>query len=484
MAGQLIEAQNTVRNAGMLVVQWGVQMGGALLTAVIVPRMMGPEIYGQYSLVTSLSIWFVLFSELGLTQVLGRFGSHFAQNQRLKPFFELLLTVRFLSGAGVAGLYLIITLLWLQDIDPNVLAFLAAVVWMRAVADLFFSLFLGANRSARWGMGQIIRGWVTLVFLPAGFYLGGLSGAAVGLLLAEFVVLALGVRWAWPYLGRPGLRFDFNSVLPQLRFGLVLFGGNLVLAAFRRSGEAIVRIAAADYVEVGYFGLAYHIAMTAATAVPQLTLSFSPLFSSWLEEGDESRVRHWIEVLVKSFAILGVLFIFAILFLGYDLVPFVLGPNYDPVAANLAPLAFSVLAMSISAVAQLLALVYDRPGTITAAAILRLVAFWVLGPVLVVWKQSLGGCIAALAAMVVYAVFLNWRMQRVAPFSLKKWVQAALLGGLFLPLLWLRSTWLINGFLFAISLVGYGGLIALFRIITREEIMGVWRLVRKSSLAR
>lgn len=465
----------------MLVVQWGVQIAGALLTAIIVPRMMGPEVYGQYALVSSLSIWFVLFSEFGFTQVLGRFGAQYSQKQELKSFFERLLTVRFLGGAGAAALYALITLLWLQELSPAVLGYLAAVVWVRAVANIFYSLFLGVNRSARWGMGQIIRGWVTLLFLPVGFLLGGLSGAVAGVLLAEFVVLALGVRWAWPYLGWPRLRFDFRANLPQLQFGLILFIGSLTLDSFRRSGEALVRTATANYVEVGYFGLAYHISMTAAMAAPQLALSFAPLFSSWKEGGYNDRVRQWTEVLAKGFSIVGMVFTFAVLFLGNHVVPLVLGPDYRPVAANMAPLAFSMVVMSFSSIARLLALVYDRPGTITSAAVLRLVFFWALGPVLVVWKQSFGACMAALAAAIVYALFLTWRMKRVADFSLRNSLMVILLGGLFLPLLWLRSSWMVDAALFVIVTIAFGGLIALFRIVTRDEIAGLWRMARNPS---
>ncbi|MGD2147356.1 MAG: hypothetical protein PVH41_11740, partial [Anaerolineae bacterium] len=59
------EAQATVRNAGMLLVQRVGFVVGALALVVLVPRLMGPDAYGRYALITSLAFWFVLSGSLG-----------------------------------------------------------------------------------------------------------------------------------------------------------------------------------------------------------------------------------------------------------------------------------------------------------------------------------------------------------------------------------------------------------------------------------
>jgi O-antigen/teichoic acid export membrane protein len=86
------KAQITVRNAGLLLMQRGVNATGGLLFAVLIPRLMGPEVYGQYALVTSLSIWFVLFSGLGFTPVIGRYVPQFTcqgDRQGLQALFRV-----------------------------------------------------------------------------------------------------------------------------------------------------------------------------------------------------------------------------------------------------------------------------------------------------------------------------------------------------------------------------------------------------------
>ena len=471
-------ARVTVRNVGLLLLQRGASVASGLLFAVLIPRLMGPETYGQYALVTSLSIWFVLFSGLGFTPLIGRYVPQFAHQgdrQALKAFFGNLLTVRLASGALAAGLYLLLTFLWLRDLDPVVLAVAAGTVFLRAVATLFFTLFLGLNQAARWGMGEIVRRWVSLAFLFPGFYLGGLRGAVLGLLLTEAIVLTVGVWWARPHLSWPGLRLDVRRMLPFLQFGLIFFASDLLLSGFRRSGEALVRGISGDYAQVGYFGLAYNVYLTAGLAIPQLTLAFAPLLTTLLAQEQAAALKEWVERLLKWLAIGGVLGVFGALFLADDLVPLVLGADYEPVAANLLPLALTLLPLALSSVARLLALVYDRPGAALAAAGVRLVAFWVLGPPLVAWQRSLGGCLAVLAASVLYAGYFTWRMRRVVRYSLRGWTLAIGLGVLFLPLAWLRSSWAVNVALYGAFVAGYAGLLLLRGVVKPGEIVAVLR---------
>jgi O-antigen/teichoic acid export membrane protein len=71
------EAQITIRNAGFLLAQRGLHIVASLLLAVLVPRIMGPSNYGRYVLITSLSLWFLVLTDLGLTQVMGRYIPQF-----------------------------------------------------------------------------------------------------------------------------------------------------------------------------------------------------------------------------------------------------------------------------------------------------------------------------------------------------------------------------------------------------------------------
>lgn len=482
----IAETQVTVRNAGLLLVQRGAQVASGILFAMLVPRLMGPATYGRYALVASLSMWFVLASALGLTQVIGRYVPSLVlrrDKDALRTFLGNLLAVRLVGGAVAAGAYLLVTALWLRDLDPLVLVTVAGAVFVRATARLLFAFFLGVNQTARWGMGQVLRGWVSLVFLLAGFYLGGLGGACVGLLLTEVAVLLVAVWWIRPQIALPRPRLNVHLLGPYLRFGLTFFASDLLLAAFRRSGEAMVWVVSGDYVQVGYFGLAYGVFLMAALLFPQLTLAFAPLLTLLLSQGRIDELEKWIERLLKGLAVGGVLAVYGVLFLAKDVVPMVFGSAYGPVATSLLPLAVTLLALGLSSVARLLALVFDLPGAALAAAGVRLVAFWAVGPPLVAWRRSVGACLAVLAASVVYSAYLVWRMKRTVRFPLRTWALAIALGGLFLPLAWLHWSLEMRVVLYLLFLVGYGGALLLLRVVAPGEAAAAWRTIRRKSWA-
>jgi len=477
----IAEARVTVRNAGLLLLQQGLSAGGGFLFAILVPRLMGPATYGRFTLVVSLSLWFVLFSALGFTPVIGRYVPHLVlqgERERLRAFFGNLLAVRLGSGMMAASLYLLFTVLWLQDIDPAVLVIVAGAVFVRAVANLLFALFLGLNQAARWGMSEIVYRWLSLALLIPGFLVGGLRGACLGLLLAAVVVLVVGAGWTRTYLSWSNLRLDLHPLVPCLRFGLIFFASDLLLTTFQRSGEALVRTVAGDYAQVGYFGLAHDMYLSAIAAIGQLALAFAPLLMTLLVQGRTASLRRWTELLLKWLAVGGMLVVFGALLLGEDLVPLVLGAAYRPVTANLVPLTLTLLVVALSSVARLLALVYDRPGVALRAAAIRLAVFWACGLPLIAWQGSLGGCLAVLAASAIYAVYFTWQMRRTARYSLRPWATVIVAGGLFLPLALLRSSWAVNATLYGVFVVGYGGLLLLLRAVTPGEIVAAWQALR------
>src|SRR5688572_2408609 len=71
------EARHTVRNAGWLVLQRGLHLVTATLFALLVPRLMGPELFGRYALLTSVSMWFAMLSGLGAVSLMTRIVPQF-----------------------------------------------------------------------------------------------------------------------------------------------------------------------------------------------------------------------------------------------------------------------------------------------------------------------------------------------------------------------------------------------------------------------
>ena len=81
-------AQKTVRNVGWLFCQKVIQVVSGLLFALLVPRNMGPQVYGQYVLLYSLGLWFVVAANLGFTQVLSRYVPGCSQREQVSGHLE------------------------------------------------------------------------------------------------------------------------------------------------------------------------------------------------------------------------------------------------------------------------------------------------------------------------------------------------------------------------------------------------------------
>ena len=156
-----LDARATARNAALILIQRGLLVAGGLLFAAVVPRMMGPEVYGQYALLIALATWFALLSGLGFTSTMSRYLPSITRPEKageMRTFLGSLLALRVVSGGVAAAVYVGITLAWLRDLPPVVLIIVAGCVWVQALGNFFFGVLLALNQAARWAAGDIRAG--------------------------------------------------------------------------------------------------------------------------------------------------------------------------------------------------------------------------------------------------------------------------------------------------------------------------------------
>jgi len=466
-------AQKTVRNASVVLIQRGIYIATTFLFAIFVPRMMGPSYYGQFALLFSLSFLFTMLSDFGLTQVMGRYVPQFnlqGETESSKKLLNSFLMLSLVTGTFAAGLYLLITYFWLKDIHFLSLLTMAITVFIRSCNYPIFSFFLGLNQAARWGSRDVLNRLLSIPLMIVFFYLGGLPGACLGLLVTEVFILILGMWWGRPYLSRSYMRLDLHSLSPYLRFGLLFFISHLLSSALQNSGGVLIRALNPDYTQVSYFELAQKIFVTASLAYPQFSLSFAPLMTILLKKGNTEILKQWVEQLLKWLTVAGVGIMFSFLLLGEDMVRLILGKAYQPVATNLLVLSLVLFFLALNSVSNLLTLVYERPKVALTGSIIRLAVFWGSGFFFISFWGSLGGCLAFLIASIFSAGYLTWQTRVHLSYSLRKWIFAIGSGAFFLPLLWFRSSLPINVVLFSFFLIGYMVILFLFRIITWSEI--------------
>ena len=448
--------------------------------------MMGPEMYGRYSLVTALAVFLALLSGLGLTNAIGRYVPEFlhrGEAAEVRRFLGGLLTVRLFSSVAAALVYLGITVGWLREVDSVILMTMAGVVLAQGIAQYLFSVFLGFDRAASWGMADVLRRWLALGLVVPGFLMAGLRGATIALLVTELILVCLGV---WRGRFRPSLvdlRISPSALAPYLRFGLLFFANAALLTACQASGEPLVRLVSGSYAEVSYFALANNIFLAAAAAVSQVSLALLPLLTRLVTAGKADVATRLVDRMLTLFTIASVIALFAAVLLGDILVQTVIGPAFAAAAVNLMPLMLTLMMLGVSSVTVLLAIVYEQPNIALRASIVRLIGFWIVGPVCVARWGSFGACIAVLAASSAHAILSTFGLRDALGSSIRSAAAAAGTAALFLPILWLRSTPLVNLLLFGGFVVGYAAVLLATRVITTEEIRLVLPLVRAEPAA-
>jgi O-antigen/teichoic acid export membrane protein len=477
------EARRTVRNAGWLMAQRGLHVAAATLFALLVPRLMGPEVFGRYALLISVSMWFALLGGLGAVSLMARAVPQFMASGDLTGLRRLvtsLLALRASNGVLTAIAYLLVIALAIGERDLVAAGLVAGAVLARTIANLCFSLFLGLNQAARWGLGDLLRRVLTLAGVLAGFPLYGLRGACFGFLAANLVVLVVGLAGSRQYLDWSLVTLRRSYLTPFLRTGTSFAAGNLLLALAHRSGETVVRVATADYAQVGFFGAAYSIYLTGANAFWQGTIAFGPLLVAQYHAGGRDAVGRWLERLLKWMAIAASVTCLATLLVGRDLVPLVLGASFRPVVDSVWPLSLALYALAVASVGRLGALVTDRPGLSGVAAGAELAAVWALGPPLAMRYGAAGMAVAALAGTVAYAA-VTWSARGDVPYSSRAALRAAALALPFAPLWCLRGGWLVNAALFAAASAGYAALLWWRGVVTAEEIRAMRGVLRRGA---
>jgi O-antigen/teichoic acid export membrane protein len=475
------EAHTALRNASWVMAQRVFQIVIGVIFAFLVPRLMGPQVFGQYALVTSISLWFALLTGLGAASMMTRSVPMFllkGDMAGLRKFVSSLLVLRMVTGLFAGAMYLALTTLWLSDIDVMALLFMAGAVASRTAANICFALFLGLNQAGRWAMGEALRRTLVLVFVLAGFGLAGLRGACAAWFAANVIVLIAGLWMSRDHITWSEMWPDLRFLSPFLRSGAYFAGGNMLLAASQRTGESLVQLTTHSFTEVGYYGVAYGMYAAGTQALWHGAAAFAPMLILWNGRGDTAASRDWLERLQAWLTVGAVVGVIAVLLAGDVIVAGLLGSKYLPAAPNLVPLALAFVSVAFSSVGRLQALVADLPGVSAKAAAVELVTFWTGGLLLGNWIGSLGACVAVLAGATANAAYLAWRLEDHHAYSHGRAVRAALMALPVLPLAWFHASWPLELLLAAVAVGGYVALVLGTRVVAVGELAALWRSLR------
>ena len=438
--GAVAEASPGPRHARPLgpqsraVVAWKVvEYVGLILFTIIMPRRMGPALYGRFAALLSLIGLLTMASAMGAQATFGRFVPEYdehGQPGRIRGLFTLLFGMRAVFAGLLAAALLLFSRRVLPGATPAMAAAGAAAFLSVALAMVCYQLLYGLNLLGR---SLTHDSLVRLVLIGLVFMLGGqrdVDRAALAVFLVEFGFLLLGLVWTRSYFA-PAEAIRYRSNLPaQLRFGLSFFGANLLLLAVWRGGELAVLYLSGDPAEVAYYSVPNAVAMAFAALIGQLGVLLVPSLTRLHVSGRPESMESLLGVALKYLTISAFAFLLVVHAFGPWLVRHALGNAYLPVIANLETLALGLLPIPLVRSCLSVAIVRKEARKALVMAAGGVVAFAALGIALVPGSGSQGASMAAALAVAITGVlgaveFSLWPVLKAVRFG---WLLAC--GGL------------------------------------------------------
>lgn len=401
-------ARTAARNLSAITLHKGAQIAGAGAFAALVPRLLGPELFGQLAFVLSLSLILQMLGDLGGLDIIGRHTPGWAQEgrpgrERIRWLFWQLTWVRLAIGLAIM-VGLAAAAPWLAPWLSQMQGLLAGLgVALRLLSWTPYHLCFGLDQMGRW---SVDLSWRQLAMIPCLVLARpwGLNGLLVGLVVSEAIFLVPGLVWSRPFW-RPW-RPDWRGLRPYLRFGAGFFLANIVVVLLYRSGPVLLEVITHDTVAVGYLGLALSLIMLVITVLTQYMASFTPTLALLHIRQQHADARRWLDRLIRYSSILmGVLLIGAFL-LTWPLAPLLFGASFASVSQIFLLLCLALAAQPFVWAGRYGAAAFGQPRLAFVSALAGLAATLFASLLLIPRLAAAGAALALVVGVTTAAIFL------------------------------------------------------------------------------
>jgi O-antigen/teichoic acid export membrane protein len=414
------------------------------------------------------------FLSLGVGEICGRFVPEAelgADRTAVAVLASRLLAFKTVVSVTVLTLLFPI-LLWLYGgtFSPMYFVLIGLIALLTDWETLVYGLLFGLNKLARFSMRDPFRRILSLLFILFLFPRFGLLGALVSTLLVEVALLMLGLHWTKGYFAVEEVRLKFAFLKPCLTFGFALYVSWFLSNVWQRLGNVLINHITHDSRAVAFFDLANQGFLVVISMTVMIINSLVPMFSKLLLVGKEEKVLEWSGRLVRYVSILSVLAVAGVLFLGSDLIPFLIGEEYSEVVPNTVVLLLSLFPSVFVQIGFVYAVVYKRPEEFLWALMGALGTFVGLSVVLIPGHAAMGCSVATALSYYVMAGLAIYPFRDKVGVLLREGGVVIGLGALVLPLVLWKGEVLTN-VLLATGFVG-GFLTLLFwsRVVSMKEV--------------
>jgi O-antigen/teichoic acid export membrane protein len=409
-----------------------------LLSVSIIPRLMGDTMYGQYALFISVYVVFEYLSDVGITQIFGRFIPDFearGESWRTNEIFHTFLIYGLvLTSLLFAALLVVARVYTFDGVPAHWFVIMGCQLMLSQTQGILFAFLYGTNQIAHYSSKEVMRSAFTFV-LVLGFYLAfGLTGALCGLVANEVILTGIGIYWTRDRLFATWHRPRLDNFKPYLVFGLQFYIPLFLFGAMLRVGNIYVKWLTASSEQVAYFDIANQFLLLTATFLGLILSTLIPSLSALYSKGRHTTIDEYHRKALTYCGVAIFLAYNALGWLGREAIARVLGPSFAPVFGNAMLMVPAIFPSLIAYVGVNYTILKKQPKVYAAAVATGFVTLTLACLLGVPHLASAGAAIATIcgySAMAGVFCTVYWRHLRAigGPF-----VKVALLGLLFTPL--------------------------------------------------
>jgi len=379
----------TLRYRGGHLLFWkSLEYAGLAAYLLIVPRLMGPDLYGQFAVLLAWKALLLLPGGLGSLAIFGRFLPEYLARDERQP--RELFTQVFVVRTAAAALLAVVAFLSLRGVMPaagvGVALMGALAVLASGMAAPCYQLFLGLNRPDRWLSRQSLRRPLLIALLVALGAAHSFGAGGLALALSELLLLALGLWWVRGQFVWSASVLDQDRLRRHFGFGVRFFAANLLALAIWRSGEVVLSIAGVESASIGHFSIAVAAVGTLAALLAEMSMLLVPSATALRLEGRGSAQEELVAKGLRVMFILAVVLASVLQLVGAWLVGTLLGVEFLGVATPLRILALALLPVALLRTAIAVTLIEDSPRR----------AVWITGCGLAAYLLASVGLVARL----------------------------------------------------------------------------------------
>jgi len=476
------EATITTRNISGVLLLRVAQVPFLALYVMLVPRIMGPEIYGEFAFLISIITIASSLVNIGIGDIYGRFIPELEARNEWRSinilFTNMFALKTIITVTVTVVLFLMLNLAYGNRFLLGYFMLIAITVMIIDWESVFYSLLFGLNKLVKFSLREPIRRMLSLALVLILFHYYGLFGAIGATFLVEISMLVLGFFLTRNYFHFKDFSVNLSLLMPYLKFGFILYVSGFLLIFWQRFGNILIDFLTKNSGEIAFFDIANNIFLIFMSMTLITINSLIPMFTKFLITAKEYKIAIWSNRVIKYMVILNMIFFSAFVFVGSDIILLLIGSDYAEVFPNAVVLLFCLFPMTFAQIGFVYSVVYKKPQRYLQALCFAIVTFLLFSIFLIPNYLSLGCSIATCASCFAFALVLIYHFRDKLLTCLKEGFTVITLGCFIVPLIFFKGQLTTNFLLMFTFIFAY--FLALFatRKLRAEEIKEIFSSLR------